>query len=163
MSSGICFNFARLGKCDKDARTFQHVACGQFRKALGNESGDQNGGHERQHSKGAGRDGSKGARGGNGKEKRNGKNKSKLKGYVAPANNDEERLDMKALPVAARRKLSRPRLCSDFLKGCYTKGPCPHHRSETVVAETKEKDAVFKTVAAARTDSRGCAKKGKES
>ena len=61
--------FARLGKCDKDACTFQHVSSGQLRKALGNEPGDQKGGHERQHSEGSGPDGSKGARGGKSKSK----------------------------------------------------------------------------------------------
>ena len=50
-SSGICFNFARLGKCDKDACTFQHASSGQLRMAHGNESGDEKGNHEISHSK----------------------------------------------------------------------------------------------------------------
>ena len=103
------------------------MSSGQLRKALGNDSGDQKGGHERQHSKGAGRDGSKGARGGKSKEQsKKGKGKSKFKGDAAPAANDEDRLDMEALPTAAHRHLSRPRWCSDFLKGCCTKDPCPY-------------------------------------
>ncbi len=110
--------------------------------------------------KGACREGSKGARGGKGKHKCKGEGKSNLKGDAAPANADEERLDMKALPAAALRQWSRPRWCSDFLKGCCTKDPCPYpHHSETVVADMKEKDAVFKTAAAASTDSRGRGKK----
>ena len=99
-----------------------------------------------------------------GKEKRKSKGKSKLKGDVAPANVDEDRIDMKALPAVARRELSRPRWCSDLLKGCCTKDPCPYpHHSETVVVKIKEKDTVFKTVAAARTDPRGRGKKKQES
>ena len=44
---------------------------------------------------------------------------SNLKSDASPANVDEERIDTKALPAAARRQLSRPRWCSDFSeKGC---------------------------------------------
>ena len=67
--------------------------------------------------------GQQGARGSKGKDKGKGKGKSKLKGDAAPAN-AEERLDTKALLAVARRQLSRPRWCSDFLKGCCTKDPC---------------------------------------
>ena len=94
-----------MGKCNKDSCTFQPVFFGQFRKALGNESGDQKGGQARQHSKGAGRDGPKGARGGKGKEKGKGKGKSKFKGDVALASNVEDRLYMSCTSTTVEAKV----------------------------------------------------------
>ena len=73
-TSGICFNYARLGKCEKDNCTFHYVSAGQLRKALGGDAGQGSGqAAERQRSKGSERGQSQG---GQNKGKGRGKSKS---------------------------------------------------------------------------------------
>ena len=137
-TSGICFSFARLGICDKDGCTFQHVSGGQLRKALGGNAGQiPKQTATRQQSKGSERGASQGKKG-------KGKGKGKGKPDALPSKEDDGKIHLNALPSAVRRQLSRPRWCSDYLKGCCNKDPCqfPHH-SEQVVAEIKEKDSAY--------------------
>ncbi|MFM7980489.1 MAG: hypothetical protein ACKPKO_14340, partial [Candidatus Fonsibacter sp.] len=51
--------------------------------------------------------------------------KHKLKGDASPAEQGDDKVDLKALPVVVRRQLPRPRWCSDFLKGRCAKDACP--------------------------------------
>ena len=151
IATGIRSNYARLGKCEKDDCAFQHPSAGQLRKALGGETRQSSGSAvDRQQSKSAGRGQSQGA----GNHKSKGKGKVKHKSDAAPSKEVEGKIDTQALPAVVRRQLSRPRWCSDFLKGCSTKNPCPFpHYTETVVAEIKEKEAYSKSAGAGRSES----------
>ena len=89
-------------------------------------------------------------------ERTKGKGRGKSKSDALPSKEGEGKIDMQVLPAVVRRQLSRPRWCSDYLKGCCNKNlcPCPHH-SEQVVSEIKEKESIFKSAAAARPESSG--------
>ena len=65
----------------------------------------------------------KGARGGKGKEK--GKGKSKVKGDAAPANNDEDKLDMKAFASRCTTAIVEAEVVLGFPQRMLYEGPVP--------------------------------------
>ena len=69
-----------------------------------------------------------------------GAGQAKGKSDAAPSTEDDVKIDMKALPAAVRRQLSRPRWRTDFLKGCCTEILCPlPHHSENSSCRDKGK------------------------
>lgn len=156
--------FARPGESEKDSCAFQHISSDQLNNALGNDNkGEGRSQHVRSHSKGSGCDGSQGLEG-KGKSKGTGKGKHKIKNDASPADQSEDNIDLKVLPVVVRRQWSKPRWCSDFLKGRHAKDACPFpHMSETIVAKIKDKDNAYKTTANAHQESRNRGKRGPDS
>ena len=81
-ATGICFHYARLGKCEKENCAFQHGSVGQLQKELGGEAGQSSGpAADRQQWKVADRGQSQVA----GNKKAKGKGKGKNKSDTAPS------------------------------------------------------------------------------
>ena len=135
-SDGLCWTFAQWGKCWAKGCTLQHLSAKQLMVAI-----EQ--GIETELVSTAAEPLAKG--GDRTKSQKDRVDKHERKGKI----------DMATLPVAVRRRLCRPRWCKEYLLGCCERSSrsLPHH-SESVVAEIKEKEAVYKGVAGTRVVTR---------